>query len=87
MPITELEVRSQFGLKCLQTKLLNMKQVVIGNLVVLESTSSCSEISLTISGTSMKKGKQNSPRSCFREFQLQSYRLARQTYQISFSVE
>ena len=42
--------RSQFGLKCLQTKLLIIWQVGTGNLVVLVKTFNCSEISLTISG-------------------------------------
>ena len=55
MPIPELENNSsQFGLKCLQTKLLIMWQVGTGNLVVLVRTFNCSEISLTISGTNTK---------------------------------
>ena len=55
MPITELEnYSSQVGLKCLQTKILIMWQVGIGNLVVLVKTFNCSEISLTISETNIK---------------------------------
>ena len=49
--------RSQFGLKCLQTKLLIMWQVGTGNLVILVKTFNCSEISLTISGTNIKVKK------------------------------
>ena len=57
MSITD---RSQFRLRCLQTKLLIMWQVGIGHLMALVKTSSCSEISLTISGTNIKIT--NSPR-------------------------
>ena len=46
--------RSQFGLKCLQTKLLIMWQVGTGNLEVLVKTFNCSEIRLPISGTNLK---------------------------------
>ena len=53
-PIMELE---------LQIKLLIMWQVGTGNLVVLVKIFSCSEISLTISGTNTKV--KNSPRFTF----------------------
>ena len=55
MPITELEkTRSQFELKCSQTKLLIMWQAGDDNLVVPVKTFNCSEISLTISLTNTK---------------------------------
>ena len=64
MPITELENNSsQFGLKCLQTKLLIMWKGGIGNLMALVKTFSYSEISLIISGTNIKVT--NSPRFIF----------------------
>ena len=49
--------RSQFGLKCLQPKLLIMWQLGTGNLVVLVMTFNYSEISLTLSGTNVKEKK------------------------------
>ena len=65
MPITELGNNSEsVWVKVFANKTLIMWQVGIGNLVVLEKTSNCSEISLTISGTSIKKVK-NSPRFMF----------------------
>ena len=54
---TGKQLGSQFGLRCLQTKLLFMWQVGIGNLMALVKTFSCSEISLTISGTNIKVKK------------------------------
>ena len=58
MPITELESNSvSLGLKCLQTKLLIMWQVGIGNLVVPVKTFNCSEISLSIIISNQHKGK------------------------------
>ena len=62
MPIysTGKQLGSQFGSRCFQTKLLIMWQVGVGHLIALVKTSSCSEISLAISGANIKVT--NSPR-------------------------